>query len=597
MNKSRYENKTYVGSGGMASVYKAFDVTLQRDVAIKVMADQLRNNESVRDLFTSEARKMASINHQNVVHVYDVSDDDDVPTIYMEYMRGGNLASLMGSGPMAGEEVLKIMRQVILGLGAIHGQGLVHRDVKPENILEDSGTYKITDFGVAMSGDEDALPFVTSKYAAPEVLIEPEKIGPSSDIYSLGIMAIELLLGPRRLEEVIRETMERDEQLQIPAIKDSVQAFWQHWVASQAELPDLFTLDSAVSVELSELLANMTKRDQSARLQDCGTLLTELDRVIEASDQRAGATTDYNPKMKRKLDKLQAERDGAVDAGKKKKPLWMKAVIGLGGLLVAAILALFLIPSGPDTYHVDLVTEPPGATVTADGALFEGYPTPTWFDGSWGSTVTFELDGYDPIEVVLAEGMEGLTQTDEGFELSVAWPDPFSIENSVEAADYFTANLPSAWPVEFSLDNGSEQTPQRIALETPISFRVSSEKSGSLTLLHLGSDNYLTLVYPNPAGVAPKLAAREPSNIGAEIGLTAKLPLGTEWFVLLVSEEPLIPTNLGEMQKVEDWATLFPIAGSGSPGETLAVWLTDAGIADKSSGRLLEIEIVQQEGN
>ena len=186
MNKSRYENKTYVGSGGMASVYKAFDVTLQRDVAIKVMADQLRNNESVRDLFTSEARKMASINHQNVVHVYDVSDDDDVPTIYMEYMRGGNLASLMGSGPMAGEEVLKIMRHVILGLGAIHEQGLVHRDVKPENILEDSGTYKITDFGVAMSGDEDALPFVTSKYAAPEVLIEPEKIGPSSDIYSLG---------------------------------------------------------------------------------------------------------------------------------------------------------------------------------------------------------------------------------------------------------------------------------------------------------------------------------------------------------------------------------------------------------------------------
>ena len=103
MNKPRYENKTYVGSGGMASVYKAFDVTLQRDVAIKVMADQLRNNESVRDLFTSEARKMASINHQNVVHVYDVSDDDGVPTIYMEFMCGGNLASLMGSGPMAGE--------------------------------------------------------------------------------------------------------------------------------------------------------------------------------------------------------------------------------------------------------------------------------------------------------------------------------------------------------------------------------------------------------------------------------------------------------------------------------------------------------------
>ena len=85
----------------------------------------------------------------------------------MEYMSGGSLATRMGTDPLPTEVVLRITRQVAEGLQAIHDAGLVHRDVKPENILEEAGNYKITDFGVAMTGDEDALPFVTNKYAAP----------------------------------------------------------------------------------------------------------------------------------------------------------------------------------------------------------------------------------------------------------------------------------------------------------------------------------------------------------------------------------------------------------------------------------------------
>jgi serine/threonine-protein kinase len=110
MNNARYENKTYIGSGGMASVYKAFDAVLEREVAIKEMAEQLRGNQEIRDLFLREAKKMASIKNQNVVQVYDVSDEGNVPTIIMEYMGGGNLAARMGVGSLAAEDVLKIVK-------------------------------------------------------------------------------------------------------------------------------------------------------------------------------------------------------------------------------------------------------------------------------------------------------------------------------------------------------------------------------------------------------------------------------------------------------------------------------------------------------
>src|SRR5690606_13770097 len=321
----------------------------------------LRGFEDVRHLFLNEARKMASIRHPNVVQVYDVSEEGDVPTIILEYVSGGSIASRADSGALASEEVLRIVRQVALGLQAIHRTGLVHRDVKPENILEDNGVFKITDFGVAMSGDEDALPFVTSKYAAPEVLIEPDKIGPSSEIYSIGIMAIELLLGNSKYEAAVRETIEKDSKLKLPAIKDSVQAFWQQWVASTSELPPLDKLDNSVSPEVSAFLASMTRRDRTKRIADCEAVLGELDALIKLSGQRARAPTEYSPGMKRKLDQQKAERAGAADGStRKKKPLWFKLSVGTGAILLAAVGALFLIPTTP-RFYLEVATTPPGA--------------------------------------------------------------------------------------------------------------------------------------------------------------------------------------------------------------------------------------------
>lgn len=600
MSNARYENKTYIGSGGMASVYKAFDATLERDVAIKEMAEQLRGNQEIRDLFLREARKMASIKNQNVVQVYDVSEEGNIPTIIMEYMGGGNLAARMGVGSLAAEEVLNIVKQVTLGLQAIHAKGLVHRDVKPENILADDGAYKITDFGVAMSGEEDSLPFVTNKYAAPEVLIEPDKIGPSSDIYSLGIMAVELLLGPRKFEEVVRETIERDQQLQLPAIKDSAQVFWQHWVASSAELPELYTLESSISVEVSNFIARITKRVPAERIQDCQTLLAELDEVIKLGGLRATAPTAHDPKMKRRLDKIQAEREkGAVPNEDKKRSVWFKISMGTGALLLMALVALVLMPTGPSRFHLDVVSEPAGALIMVNGSELSGDPTRTWFNGAWGDTVVLQREGSEPLEFVLSENMEGLTETDKGFRLEVALQTPLSIRTSAEAAAILGDRLPRSWPMSVSIDGFDPPSESGdatvVPLHTLLNFQIQAERGGSLALIHLGSDDALTMIYPNPNGAAPQLSAQTMSSVGSEINLITQEPVGTEWFVFVLAEEMLVPPPISGAQQIGDWATFYLFGGEESPGRSLTLWLLDIMQDTEASNVIIEIAVVAGE--
>ncbi len=599
MMNERYKDRIYIGSGGMASVYKAFDQTLERFVAIKEMAEQLRTFAEVRHLFLNEARKMASIRHQNVVQVYDVSEEGNVPTIIMEFMAGGSVASRMDSGALASDEVLRIVRQVGLGLQAIHDAGLVHRDVKPENILEENGVYKITDFGVAMSGEEDALPFVTSKYAAPEVLVEPDKIGPSSDIYSLGIMATELLLGHRQFEEAVREAIEKDNKLQLPAIRDSAQAFWQQWVASPVELPPLNKLDNSITPEVAEFLAGMTRRERSARIADCKSVLKELDALMKLGGQRAQAPTEYSPKMKRQLDQSKARNAEATDGGKRKKPLWFKAVIGVGGLLLVAVLALFLIPAGPPRFHLDVVSDPAGASVTVNGEVLENYPTPTWFNGAWGDTLVFAMDGRPPIELVLAEESTGLSQTEEGYRLEVGWPKALEIKTSADAAEYFRQKLPQAWTLNVALENAvaDASSPGHYTVEvgSNLNFAVESAQKASLAMIHLGSDNMLTLIYPNPFGFTPETVSGTASNVGPEIGLVAREPLGKEWFVFFSAAEVVLPPEIPGVQPVGNWATLYPIDGNGSPGESLVFWLTETVQPDASAGAIVEIDVVEAE--
>jgi hypothetical protein len=590
MDKSRYTDKSYIGTGGMALVYKAWDNTLQIDVAIKELAEQLCDNQEVRAMFLNEARKMARIKHHNVVHVYDVLDGE-VPTIIMEYMGGGSLAGRMGVEAMPASIVLPIMEQIIHGLKAIHDAGMIHRDVKPENILEHQGVYKITDFGVAMSGEEDTLPFVTNKYAAPEVLEDPSKIQPNSDIYSLGIMTIEMLLGSRRFEEVVKEALEEDkEHLELSAIKGSTQAFWQQWVGGTAELPPLNLLDESISPEFSAFLAKLTSRDQASRPQDCEALLDEMDDIKRAEGMRVSAETAPNPKMKKQLEK--AKQKGGQD-GRKKWPLWMKISAGVGSLFLLAILALLLIPTGPPRYYFSIVTVPPGAAVAVNGQSAED-ASPVRVVGSFGDTLSLQIGDAEPVEVVLAQEMPGLTHVEgEGYTLEVDLGEPASIMNSEEAAAYLRDNLPADEPLEVSLE-GFESTGEgySVKVKTPLDFRIQSTRAGHVMALHLGSDDVVTLVYPDPRGSAPRLTEPGVVGVGSELDLMATEPLGKEWMVFLVVDElPSLPVVRGA-QPVGDWALRFPFGGGDSPGRDVVLWLAEVAKEANASSAITQIDVV-----
>ena len=156
-----YEVVGVIGSGGMGVVLKAFDAALNRYVAIKVLAPHLGSSGAARKRFSREAQAAAAVVHDNVMEIYGVADLEELPYLVMPYVRGPSLQRrLDDDGPLALVEILRIGMQAASGLAAAHAQGLVHRDVKPANILLADGIerVKLTDFGLALAAANDASP-------------------------------------------------------------------------------------------------------------------------------------------------------------------------------------------------------------------------------------------------------------------------------------------------------------------------------------------------------------------------------------------------------------------------------------------------------
>jgi eukaryotic-like serine/threonine-protein kinase len=198
---TRYRVVRPLGRGGMATVFLARDRELERLVALKVLAPGLADDEAFRDRFLREARLAAKVLHPNVVQVYDVGESELGPFIVIEYVEGRTLADeLRRRGPLPAAEVAEIGIQLCAGLAAAHAERLVHRDVKPQNILRrPNGQVKIADFGIARSlaatrHTELGTVLGTAAYLAPEQA-RGEPVTAAADIYSLGVVLYELLTG------------------------------------------------------------------------------------------------------------------------------------------------------------------------------------------------------------------------------------------------------------------------------------------------------------------------------------------------------------------------------------------------------------------
>jgi serine/threonine-protein kinase len=198
----RYELEELVGTGGMSSVYRAHDRLLERDVALKVLHAQFTADDDYVERFRREARSVAQLSHPNIVTVIDRGEQDGRQFIVFEYVDGENLKSLIERrGPLPEREAVELTLQIARALGFAHEHGLVHRDVKPQNVLlNGDGRAKVTDFGIARSLDvhggltQTGTVLGTSDYIAPEQA-RGARVDAQSDVYSLGAMLYELLTG------------------------------------------------------------------------------------------------------------------------------------------------------------------------------------------------------------------------------------------------------------------------------------------------------------------------------------------------------------------------------------------------------------------
>ena len=198
----RFRLEHPLGQGGMATVYLGRDSELDRPVAVKVLAENLAGDTAFRERFLREARLAARLSHPNVVSVYDAGEEaDGRPYIVMEHIEGETLADLLQErGRLSADEAVGLALQACRGLAHAHAAGLVHRDVKPQNLLlRKDGTLKVADFGIARAAESTALTQVgtilgTAAYLSPEQALG-EKVTSAADVYSLGAVLYELLTG------------------------------------------------------------------------------------------------------------------------------------------------------------------------------------------------------------------------------------------------------------------------------------------------------------------------------------------------------------------------------------------------------------------
>jgi eukaryotic-like serine/threonine-protein kinase len=200
----RYRGAQQIARGGMGEIYRATDTALGRAVAIKILAERYATDESIRQRFTREALAAARLSGQrNTVTIYDVGEHNDRPYIVMEYLGGGSLEDVLGDeGAQPPERAFRWLEQAAGALDAAHAEGVVHRDVKPANLMLDrSGNVHVADFGIASAAGMDSLTMTgtvlgTAGYLSPEQAMG-DRATPASDRYGLAVVAYELLTGKR----------------------------------------------------------------------------------------------------------------------------------------------------------------------------------------------------------------------------------------------------------------------------------------------------------------------------------------------------------------------------------------------------------------
>ena len=272
----RYAVTARIAHGGMATVYLAMDTRLDREVALKIMHAELARDDDFVRRFIGEAKSVARLSHQNVVAVYDQGADGPFLYLAMEYVPGRTLKEMLrDSGRLPPAVALEIMSGVLAGLAAAHASGIVHRDVKPENVLlTPDGRIKVADFGLARAltaagHTRTGLLIGTVAYVPPEQ-VTGDSAGPRGDVYSAGVMLFEMITG------------------RLPFTGDTpLSVAYQH---VNTDVPAPSTLDSGIPAAVDQLVVAATSRDPARRPADAGEFLRAVRRVRADLYEPSGLT-------------------------------------------------------------------------------------------------------------------------------------------------------------------------------------------------------------------------------------------------------------------------------------------------------------------
>ena len=273
----RYRLDAQIGSGGMSTVYRAFDSVLERRVAVKLMHREIAADTDQLERFRREARSVAQLSHPHIVGVIDAGEEDGRPYIVFEYVEGETLKDrIRRMGRLPIDEAIAYAIEIARALGAAHARHIVHRDVKPQNVLiDEEGSAKVTDFGIARSLDEEGLTaegrvLGTTDYVSPEQALGHDVNG-QSDIYSLGVVLFEMLTGdvPFHGENQVAVAMKHVRE----------------------DLPDVQMRRPDVSAGLAAILDRMTDKHLEHRYPDARTLEVDLEDALAVEAARSGRAT------------------------------------------------------------------------------------------------------------------------------------------------------------------------------------------------------------------------------------------------------------------------------------------------------------------
>lgn len=355
----RYEIIKLLGEGGMGAVYKAMDRELDRLVALKVIRPELARNPTVLRRFKQELILARQVTHTNVIRIFDLGVADGIKFITMEYIEGKDVATLLRErGKFTPSEAVDIMQQICRALVSAHSAGVVHRDLKPQNIMVDTrGKVSVMDFGIARSTEEQGMTQTgalmgTPAYMSPEQA-KGQKAGPQSDLFTVGIIFYELLTGkiPFESETSMGTLMKRLQEQAVPPIE----------------------VDPAVPPALNGIVLKCLATDPNQRYQTGLELLDDLE-VWET--KVGGKTTRVRPPRLQEVGKLLS--------GPRRSPKWIATGIAVILLAAAGLLfrGSFVSKSQGKVHAVTLLV--------ADFNNATGDPV---FDGTLESALTTELEG------------------------------------------------------------------------------------------------------------------------------------------------------------------------------------------------------------